>query len=214
MAATKILVLSNNNLFRQCLASALQAADSTLLVTCKATEFSQNGTPQDLIVLDLCPDQVAALEKLAQVVRGFPTTAILALGMPSSESEVLGFLEVGATEYVSKEESLDELRNAISRALRGDTRCPPELARAAFDRLRELSRQRSQPDRLSGAMLTRRERQILDLISTGLSNKEIAKELHLSLHTVKNHVHRILEKLEVKNRYEAVQFLQKERMVS
>ena len=58
-------------------------------------------------------------------------------------------------------------------------------------------------------VLTRRESEILELIAAGLSNKEIAKDLHLSLHTVKNHVHRILEKLEVKSRYEAIRFTHK-----
>jgi DNA-binding NarL/FixJ family response regulator len=216
--ASRVLLLSNNNLFRQCLATAIHVADSSLQVDCEradqGTRAVERLTKPDLVILDLSSDQVVARQSTLEVSRRCPGIPILAVGISRLESEVLGFLEAGATEYVSKEESLEEMLSSIARALRGDTRCPPELARAAFERLRELSRQRSRPDNSNGTLLTQRERQILELIATGLSNKEIARELHLSLHTVKNHVHRILEKLEVKSRYEAVQILQKDRLVS
>ena len=209
----RILFVSDNNLFRQCLASALQAADPSLVVDCLGPEQDAVIEAKELqpavVIIDLNLGPETALQLTAEVTRQYSAIPILTIGLPKSEGDILTYLEAGATEYVSKEESLRDLSGAISRALRGDTKCPPELARAAFSRLQELSRQRSRLDILHEMVLTRRESEILELIAAGLSNKEIAKELHLSLHTVKNHVHRILDKLEVKNRYEAIRFAHK-----
>ena len=88
----------------------------------------------------------------------------------------------------------------------GETFCSPQIAYSIFSRVAELARKRH--DRLIPEFgnVTLREIEILQLVSEGLSNKQIAQRLSLSLYTVKNHVHNVLEKLQARNRLEAVNY--------
>ena len=217
LRTVRVMLAIENHLFRQYLASALVAADSCFDVDlADSTDVMQEATSRqpDVMIIDLQPDRQAALKLMHQVTQTLSKTCVLVLGSPQSEREILSCLEAGATEYVSKEESLEDLRRAIDRASRGETACPPELAQAIFQRLRELAHQRSQLEDIDTMILTHREMQILELIAEGLANKQIAKRLHLSLHTVKNHVHRILGKLEARNRSEAVRVAHERRWLA
>jgi two-component system, NarL family, nitrate/nitrite response regulator NarL len=98
--------------------------------------------------------------------------------------------------FVGRDGTLAELATAVERALAGEVRCSPKLAALLCERVAALAGRMG--DVPSG--LTRRERQIADLVADGLSNKEIAIELRIGPATVKNHIHNILEKLHVPRR--------------
>jgi two-component system nitrate/nitrite response regulator NarL len=111
-----------------------------------------------------------------------------------AEAGVLGFVEGGA--------SVEELRSGIECAARGEASCPPRIATTLLARLASLTGVQRGVSEPTG--LTRRERQIVQLIAEGMSNKEIAQRLCIEVATVKNHVHNILEKLKVGRRGDAV----------
>jgi two-component system nitrate/nitrite response regulator NarL len=92
---------------------------------------------------------------------------------------------------------------------RGETLCSPRIAATLFRRVAALAADRRVGDERTLRRLTRRERQIVDLIADGLSNKEIAHRLQIEFATVKNHVHNILEKLQVTRRADAVAALRR-----
>ncbi len=114
--------------------------------------------------------------------------------------------------YSSVDASLDDLLNNIHAVMRGETVCSPRIASLAFDRMAALSRRVSavKVSANNEACLTRREAEIAQLIDEGLSNKEIAVRLHIEVSTVKNHVHNILDKLHLHNRYSAVKYLKEQ----
>jgi DNA-binding NarL/FixJ family response regulator len=132
-----------------------------------------------------------------------PATRVVVLGLPAGDQALLDCAEAGAAGYVSRDASLADLKAALQSAVLGELRCTPRDAAALLRRVALLAAQRSGPAP-TGAALTQREVEIAGLIDGGLSNKEIARRLGIEVSTVKNHVHNILEKLQVHRRGEAV----------
>lgn len=128
-----------------------------------------------------------------------PQMRLIGFGVQEDEHEVLACAEAGLSGYVPCDASLDELVDCIESVARGELRCTPKVAAALFRRL-EL---RTIAPPVPRADLTARERQVLGLIDGGLSNKEIAVQLSIEVSTVKNHVHNVLEKLQVQSRAQA-----------
>ncbi|HEX7241600.1 MAG TPA: response regulator transcription factor, partial [Longimicrobiaceae bacterium] len=114
-----------------------------------------------------------------------------------TEDVVLACAEAGVSGYVSRGASLDDLVGALRSVARGELVCSPHIAGSLFRRVAALSERR---EASPAAVLTPREREILGLIDQGLSNKEISRRLRIELSTVKNHVHNLLEKLQVSRR--------------
>jgi DNA-binding NarL/FixJ family response regulator len=125
-----------------------------------------------------------------------PEIQIIGFGM-TTEEEGLASAEAGVTAFVDHNGTIEDLNQAAKRALRGIPVCPPRLTTRLLQRVVQLAgRGRTESD----AQLTRREREIAALVEEGLSNKEIANALKISPATVKNHVHMILDKLNLPRR--------------
>lgn len=133
---------------------------------------------------------------------------VLVIDVPEREEDILYCIEAGgASGYLLQNASLKELERNLVAIARGETVCSPRIAHLTFCRMALLARQ-DDPGRVcNGASLTRREIEIVRLIDEGLSNKEIATRLNIGISTVKNHVHNILDKLQLHNRYSAVKHI-------
>jgi two-component system nitrate/nitrite response regulator NarL len=149
----------------------------------------------DVMLVDLgLPDGAAAARTWSS------TVSVVALAVRESDDEVLSWASAGVAGLVSRNATLPELLDAVDGATRDELHTSPALAAALLRRVAALAGEHTH----DGPALTRRERQIVALIDRGLSNKEIAGALHIEVTTVKNHVHHILEKLQVVGRAEAV----------
>jgi DNA-binding NarL/FixJ family response regulator len=129
-----------------------------------------------------------------------PGVHIVGFGVEEIESEILACAEAGLAGYVPCDASLDDLVARIDSVCRGELLCTPRMAATLFRRLEIREAERPPAGPLD---LTIREREVLALIDRGLSNKEIAVQLHIEVSTVKNHVHNLLEKLQVPSRMHA-----------
>lgn len=133
----------------------------------------------------------------ARVARALaPAVQVIGFGM-TSEDEGLAGAEAGVTAFVNHDGTIEDLNRAAMRVLSGLPVCPPQLTTRLLQRVAQLAG-RGRPD--ADAHLTRREREIAVLVEEGLSNKEIACSLNISPATVKNHVHMILDKLNLPRR--------------
>jgi len=150
----------------------------------------------DIVLLDLATSDSEAI--IADVKRLSPASAIVVLGMMESERDTIACIEAGVAGFVSREASLEELAGVVETAARGELQCTPQLAGTLVRRLAALASVRAVP--ASHDRLTSRERQIVCLIEQNLTNKEIATQLGIEVATVKNHVHNLLEKLQVHRR--------------
>jgi DNA-binding NarL/FixJ family response regulator len=135
------------------------------------------------------------------VVGSASGTRVVVLGVHEVESEVMACAEAGVAGYVTREASLEELVNVVESVARGESLLAPRIGALLLRRVAEAAKHSRIPAAVD--RLTPREIEIVGLIDEGLSNKQIAGQLSIELATVKNHVHSILEKLEVGRRAEA-----------
>jgi DNA-binding NarL/FixJ family response regulator len=134
-----------------------------------------------------------------------PAVPVVALAVAEDERAVLSCLEAGVSAYVSSDASVPELVEAIERAAGGELLCSPRIAAALGRRVSDLAAQRESSGQF--ARLTAREIEIVHLIERRLSNQEIATRLCIEVATVKNHVHNILAKLQIRTRAEVADWV-------
>lgn len=161
----------------------------------------------DIVLLSAnLPDQVG-LKLTRTITKTAPSVKALPMGLPESEEAILQYIEAGAAGYVLKEDTVEELLRNIRAVYNNEAVISPQIAAAVIARVAELKDLYLESEvELDGtAALTPREREVLDLIGQGLTNQEIADQLTIELGTVKNHVHNILQKLNVSSRQAAAQ---------
>jgi DNA-binding NarL/FixJ family response regulator len=154
----------------------------------------------EVVLLDLPETHARSLVR--EVRRALPKSSLVAINASNDEAEILSLFEVGLTGFVPKQGSLEDVHAAIECALHGELHCPPRIAAAVVRRLSELGEKSAGANR--DHVLSSRELEVVRLVEQGLTNKEIALRLRIESATVKNHVHRILGKLSVHHRREAV----------
>jgi two-component system, NarL family, nitrate/nitrite response regulator NarL len=156
------------------------------------------GFSPDVVLVNMATaGSIAVLGAIAAA----PHPRVVAIGASEHEDEVVACAEAGVAGYLPREASLPELWATVQSVARGETLCSPRVAATLLRRVASLAAERRSWARRS--RLTGREREVLGLIDQGLSNKQIAQRLSIEVRTVKNHVHSILEKLQVHRRGEA-----------
>jgi two-component system, NarL family, nitrate/nitrite response regulator NarL len=199
----RLLILGEVGLYREALARSL-GRDARFDVVGVAASVEEalavlERVEADILLVDTrMPEAADAVRGLAAAA---PQVKLVALAVPEVEREVITFAEAGASAYVTVDGSMDDLASVVRSVERGEVLCSPGMAAGLFRRVATLARER-QLDPID-EKLTTRELDVLRLIEEGLANKEIATALSIELPTVKNHVHRILEKLNVHRRTEA-----------
>lgn len=205
--ATRLSVISDVRLYREGLALALSSHPS-LDVTdaCEPNEDAVQAIARSRPAVVLVDAMVVQRDAfVARIGAVAPDAKVLAFGVADEASDVIACAEAGAAGYVDRDASLQELVATITAIQRGELHYPPRVAALLFRRVGSLAADRPKQSRQPRVRaLTGREEEVLELLDQGLSNKEIARRLSIRLPTVKNHVHHILEKLDVERRGQAV----------
>ena len=205
MQSIRVFIVDDNRLFREGLVSMLNDHDDLLF-----TGSAANGnvalaeiekTKPDIALIDIGMPEKDGIEVTQALHNDLPDVKVIILGMPDLSDEIMTCIEAGASGYVLKESSFDHLVETIRLAYRGETFCSPKMAASLFSRVAELVANKSPKESVK---LTPREIEVISKIAEGLSNKEIAQNLSIETQTVKNHIHNILDKLQLHNRLEAV----------
>jgi DNA-binding NarL/FixJ family response regulator len=167
----------------------------------EAAVVSLTGTDCDLVLVDGGGDGASGAETVRRLRDALPEIPILPFGLDGADA-VVRCIEAGANGYVDGAASFESLVAAARAVVRGRASCTPAVASRVLERIVALSGDRRSPPPASAP--TEREREVLELVADGLANKEIAARLGISLSTVKNHVHSLLDKLGVGRRRDAV----------
>ena len=163
----------------------------------------------DVALVSVSLPEDGALKLTRAIVDITPNTKVLALGLADDTDDVLKYIEAGASGYILKDSSLLDLIEIIRSTQKGEAQVSAKMAAAMVERLSSLAKMfsTSGTNFTDDVHLTPREREVLECIGQGFTNQEIASTLLVELGTVKNHVHSILEKLNVSNRDEAASYL-------
>lgn len=196
-----LLLVSDVRLYREPLINRLEqhVAGTIIGVSDTSTLVEQLNTVEpDAVLLDVRCRESHEVLRLVPAVR--PAARLVAFAVSDDDRDIVACAEAGVSAYVPADAPVSDLVVAIQTVVRGDLHLPPQIAAALFRLL-------AAPDLATtpalAVNLTARERQILALVVRGLTNKEISSDLHIEVATVKNHVHNLLLKLQVKSRSEA-----------
>lgn len=156
----------------------------------------------DIVLLDITmPD---AFEVARELHRWEDSPAVVAFALDATDEEVIRCAESGVAAFVARDGGLDALVHTLDGVARGEAEVSPRVTGLLMRHVADLAAIRLDDDAAADPDLTVREREIMELLEEGKSNKEIARRLGIRLSTVKNHVHNILDKLHVSRRGEAV----------
>jgi DNA-binding NarL/FixJ family response regulator len=215
--AIRVAIIHRNRLFREGLAFVLSQRRGITVVTCigGVSEVSADisGLSPDVIILDFSQQGRDGLEEARQLREASPRSKLLLMGLTESEADVLACIEAGAAGLLQREASLEELLQNIRAMVAGEALCSPKIIALLFSQIAEEAHAKTLVQRLDLPHLTSRERQILALIEERCSNKEIAVRLQIEIQTVKNHVHNILEKLQLHSWREAASYARERGML-
>jgi DNA-binding NarL/FixJ family response regulator len=206
---TRVMVVDDHPMWREAVARDLAEAGHEVVATAgdggEAVRRAPAARPQ-VVVLDLQLPVMSGVEVTRALVAADPTVRVLVLSASGEHADVLEAVKAGATGYLVKSASRDELLGAVERTALGQAVFTPGLAGLVLGEYRRLS---TAPPARSGPpvpKLTERETEVLRLVAKGLSYKDIAERLVLSHRTVQNHVQNTLNKLQLHNRVELVRY--------
>ena len=196
-----VMILGGDRLSAQALESVLAAEEGFRLWTAP----DEGQAFPSIVLVDASLDPRAALSQTWRAREQFPEAQVMVLGLENEDESVLEFIEAGAVSYLLKNASPTRLVEALRFLRDGQVHSTPRIAAAVLERIASLEKDRGViPLPASCEPLTARELETLTLMARGLRNKEIGHALHITVQTVKNHVHSILSKLQVHRRRDAV----------
>lgn len=197
-----VALIEDNRLVREGLAALLSPLPDLDIVLSSATADSESlkkAAPR-IVLLDLGLDNGDSLAAAKQVRDELPEARVIVMDLMPVHEEIVEYVNLGVVGFIMKDATLEELAGTIRSVAGGASVLPPQMASSLFSQIAREAVADGGPATMDAVRMTPRERQVVDLIAEGLSNKDIAKRLHIATHTVKSHVRNIMEKLTLHSR--------------
>ncbi|MFZ1977473.1 MAG: response regulator transcription factor [Bacteroidota bacterium] len=214
MKKIRILVIEDNRVLREGITAMLDGLPDMHVV---ATVGSGNNILQKaslskphVILMDVGLTNFKESSLVESVRREIPEAKVIGMGFAPSQSDIVEFVEAGASGFILKNATVKEFLGTIRSVAQGIKVLPPLLAGSLFSHVIELALKKRKGKLNNAVRMTKREREIIVLIADGLSNKEIAQQLNIATHTVKSHVHNIMEKLALHTRLQIAKYIHEE----
>ena len=213
----RVMICDDHALFRRGLIMVLESEDGVEVVG-EAEDGDESirkaaDLAPDVILMDVRMPRVSGIEATRAIADVVPTAKILMLTVSDEEEDLYEAIKAGATGYLLKEISIEEVASAIRAVVSGQSLISPSMASKLLNEFTNLAKKADERQAVATPRLTERELEVLRLVAQGMSNREIAGELYISENTVKNHVRNILEKLHLHSRMEAVVYAVREKLL-
>lgn len=206
---TNVFIVAENRLLRESLARLLRKRNDLCVVGegsfSDATPTTISATQSHLVLLD-CLTAGHGSDLICNLRESAPQVRLVLFGMDDDADIFLQAVRLGVYGYLLKNASASELVEALRSVAQGEAVCPSKFCKVLFQALSSEANQRAAiADQRADARfeLTQRQRQLMSLVAMGMSNKEIAANLHLSEFTVKNHIYRVMKQVDAQTRHEA-----------
>jgi DNA-binding NarL/FixJ family response regulator len=215
--AIRVLIADDHALFRRGLQMVLeQEADISVVGEAgdgqEAVEKAGETMP-DVVLMDVRMPKRGGIEATKAIKELMPHIKILMLTISDEEADLYDAIKAGATGYLLKEVSIEEVGNAIRSVQTGQSLISPSMASKLLSEFATMVKRADEKQAAPQPRLTDREMEVLKLVAKGRNNRDIAKELFISENTVKNHIRNILEKLHLHSRMEAVVYAVREKLL-
>jgi len=213
----RVLIVDDHALFRRGLVMVLEQEKDIELVGeagdgAEAVQIAQDTMP-DVVLMDVRMPRRGGIEATGQIKAIAPHTKILMLTISDEEADLYDAIKAGASGYLLKEISIDEVANAIRQVHAGQSMISPSMASKLLTEFATMVKKSDEKPAAAQPRLTEREMEVLRLVAKGRNNRDIAKELFISENTVKNHIRNILEKLHLHSRMQAVVYAVREKLL-
>ena len=213
----RVLIVDDHALFRRGLQMVLQQEDDIEVVGeaadgAEAIEQAVELMP-DVVLMDVRMPKRSGIEATQQIRDSLPHAKILMLTISDEEQDLYEAIKAGASGYLLKEISIEEVADAIRSVWAGQSRISPSMASKLLSEFAAMSKRADERQQVPAPRLTEREMEVLRLVAQGLNNRDIAAQLFISENTVKNHIRNILEKLHLHSRMEAVVYAVREKLL-
>jgi two-component system NarL family response regulator len=213
--AVRVLIVDDQELFRRGLAMLLDAeSDISVVGEARGVEdaLEQIGTlSPEVVLIDVELFDGSGIEACRTITDSTSATRVIMLTVSDEEAHLYESVKSGASGYLLKSATTQEVAHAIRLVAEGQSLISPSMAAKLLGQFKTMSRGDGNSD--PGPRLTKREIEVLKLVAKGLNNRDVALELFISENTVKNHVRNILEKLQLHSRMEAVMYAVREKIL-
>jgi DNA-binding NarL/FixJ family response regulator len=205
-----LVLIDDNRLLREGIAAMIQSQPGFKVLAAsadanEALEKVREAKP-DIVLLDLGLEDHDSLSLTATVHGEVPEARVIVMGFMPLQEDVADFVRAGASGFIMKNASFEVFFDTIRAVAAGAEVLPDALTNSLFSQIAKNAARGNKIKLMEAVRLTNRERQVIDLLGEGLSNKKIATRLHIAVHTVKSHVHNVLEKLALHSRLEVAAF--------
>ncbi len=213
----RVLIVDDHALFRRGLQMVLEA-EPDIEVVGEATDGmeaharAEEMTP-DVVLMDVRMPKRSGIEAARDIKDTLPSTRILMLTNSDEEADLYEAIKAGASGYLLKEISTEEVADAVRAVQQGQSTISPSMASKLLNEFATMVKRQDERTTVPGPRLTDRELEVLKLVAKGMNNRDIGSELFISENTVKNHVRNILEKLHLHSRMEAVVYAVREKLL-
>ena len=209
-ATISLVLIDDNRLLREGLAALIHAQPGFTVLAAsadvrEALEQVRKARP-DVVLLDFGLEDHDSLSLTATVHGEVPSARVIVMGLLPLQEDVANYVRAGASGFIMKDATFEDFFATIRAVAAGAEVLPPALTNTLFSQIARNVAGGGKGQALESMRLTTREREVIALLGEGLSNKEIAVRLNVAIHTVKSHVHNVLEKLSLHSRLEVAAF--------
>jgi DNA-binding NarL/FixJ family response regulator len=205
-----LILIDDNRLLREGIVAMVSAQPGfrVLAASADATEALKKvrEAKPDIVLVDFGLEDHDSLSLTATVHAEVPEAKVIVMGLQPVQEDVAQYVRAGARGFIMKDASFEEFFSTIRAVAGGAQVLPSQLTHSLFTQIVKNAAIKDKARVIDAVRLTSRERQVIDLLGEGLSNKEISARLHIAVHTVKSHVHNVLEKLALRSRLEVAAF--------
>jgi len=207
----RVAIVDDNRLVREALAAMLGRLPDVQVVAAASgnADVLDPATP-DVLLLDAGLGDEDSLSVATAITKRRTGTKVVIMDLMPTNEDIVQFVNAGVAGFVLKDATFDEFVATIRAVAAGDKVLPPRMTETLFSQIALGGDARGRERVLEDVRMTRREREVIELIGEGLSNKEIAQRLNIAAHTVKSHVRNVMEKLALHTRLQIAAFARRD----